>query len=347
MPTTTTAALVLPQPTRAQRAVARVLCLLLGTSPLLAACSSPGTAGAPAPAPPASADEAGAATPAPDASTWVPAADAGSAGAYSIEYLAPTGGLHVGRADFQIKLATRADGKPATGLAASLFLRPVMKMSMMEHGAPVPTDAVRESATAGTYDCTLYLPMASIDASGAALGQWSVTVAVGAAEAGTLILPVARAAGTDTTHVMLKHTNDRVKSGGGGGDTPRSYPLFRDALTLGADGRATFGVFVATIQEGNMTWPPVRNGLELVDAAGKVQLTVRSFGLEASTDGVTWTALVCDTTSRCAGELTGLARGTAGKVYVKLAVNGLPYTTDGAPPDPEKSNGFATFAVTP
>lgn len=322
--------------TRSDRAV--FVATLLALAVPVAACTSADPGASPSPAAdgggeggPASLDAA--------ASTDAPV----NPGGYTLKYASAGDGLRVGRGAFQLQIEHK--GAPATGLGSSLSLRPVMTMPNMAHGAPVPIDAVRESATPGTYDCTLFFPMASVDASGSPVGEWSVKVASGAGELGSITVPVRPALGVDTTHVMLKNAADKVQTMGSA--MPRSYPLFRDGLALEADGRWAFRVFVASIQEGNMVWPPVKPGLVLVDAAGKPQFTIQTVALEASSDGVTWSPMPCDSASRCEAKLTGLARGVVGKVHVKLTINGLPYTSDGMPPDDGKNNGFAIFAVTP
>jgi hypothetical protein len=268
-----------------------------------------------------------------------------TAHAYSVEYVESAAGLHVGKSQVQIKLMD-GEHKPATGLASSIVLEPMMDMGMMAHGAPVPIDAVSESATPGTYDCTLYFPMASVDASNNPAGQWTLGVDVGSAHAGQVDLTVGLAKGTSTTHVMLKNSADTFMSHGS--PKMRSYPLFADSLESAGGGDVTFKVFVATIQEGAKVWPPVTVGLELVDETGaEVQLTIQSLKLQASTDGATWTPMNCDATARCGATLKGLSSGVQGSVFVKMAVNDKDYTTDGNAPDAGKGNGFATFKVTP
>jgi hypothetical protein len=145
---------------------------------------------------------------------------------------------------------------------------------------------------------------------------------------------------------MLKNATDTFMSHGS--VKMRSYPLFADSIEPAGNGDFTFKVFVATIQEGGMVWPPVTVGLDLVDESGaNVQLTIQTLDLLASTDGTTWTPMTCDPTSRCGAALSGLSAGVTGKVFVKMAINEKDYTTDGDAPDPGKSNGFATFTVTP
>lgn len=269
----------------------------------------------------------------------------GAAGSVAVDYVAAVASdspaLHVGKGVVKLELTTGAG--PAVGLADQLALEPLMQMAMMAHGAPVPVDAVKESATPGIYDCTLFFPMASVDQNGQPQGKWSLKVGVGQDSAGTLDLTVSPPAGTDTTHVALKNAADTITSSG----MPklRSWFLFRDSLEATSGGHS-FGVFLATQQEGLMVWPPVTVGLSLTDSSGTEQLAVQSLSVQASTDGTTWAPLTCDAKARCAGTLTGLSSGSTGTVKLKLSVNGADYTTDGSAPDASKNNGFATFSVT-
>jgi hypothetical protein len=271
------------------------------------------------------------------------AGGSGAVDGHSAKLLADSSALRVGKSQLQIELTESPAGTPATGLASAMKLAPLMTMSMMKHGAPVPVDAVTESATPGTYDCTLFFPMASVDASGDPQGSWSLDVGVGDELAGSFDLTVPPAAGPDTTHVTLKNAADAI--GSDGMSKPRNWFLFRDSLVAAGAGH-TFSVFVATVQEGMMVWPPVTVGLELVDSTGAEQLTVQSLEVSASTDGNDWVPLTCDAKARCSGALEGLKSGASGEIRVKLAVNGTDYTTDGSPPDTNKQNAFATFTVT-
>lgn len=266
------------------------------------------------------------------------ATDAGTG--YAASYVPDPAGLHVGKSHFQ--LALTSGGEPATGLASSLALKPLMQMAKMAHGGPVPIDAVQAGATAGSYDCTLFFPMASIDASGQPQGTWSLDVTVETEPAGTLDLFVSPAVGPDTTHATLKNAADTIPAMGG--PKPRNWLLFRDGLEKTETGHA-FTVFLATVQAGLHVWPPVTVGLELFGEDGELELWVESLELELSTDGNDWVPMTCDASARCTAALAGLPSGSSANVQVTLAVNGNRYTTDGSPPDAAKQNGFATFAV--
>lgn len=240
----------------------------------------------------------------------------------------------VGKSRFQLALTTLPDGQPATGLGPAIDIAPVMDMGGHAHGSPVPLDAVQESATAGTYDIELFFSMA---------GAWKLDVTVGDVAAGSFAANVQAPPGPDTTHVSLKSEKDTIKTPMGH-DKPRNWYLFRDGLSA-ASGKHTFTVFLATVQQDAMLWPPATVGLKLVDGAGEEQLVVHSLEVLGSVDGQSWVALSCDPLSRCSGTLEGLASGVQ-DIFVKLAVNGSPYTTDGAAPDAVSANEFATFVVT-
>ncbi|HQY62335.1 MAG: hypothetical protein IPF92_27925 [Myxococcales bacterium] len=284
-----------------------------------------------------------------DSSVAEVGADAAAPGSsYDVEYVQVGAGLVVGKSTLQLRLKARASGAPAPGLADSIAVAPLMTMPMMKHGAPVPADAVKESSTPGTYDVTLFFPMASVDDKGGAMGQWSLGVAVGAQAQATLDLMVSPPKGADTTHKALQSDADKMMSMGK--PTNRKYMLFRDRLSTSASG-AELGLFLSTIQEGGMVWPPVVPGLQLKDMNGAPQLAIAGVEVVGSTDGITWTPMPCDARARCAATLPGLRAGVTANAYVKLKVNGRDYTTDGASPDgkpePTMTNAFATFAVTP
>jgi hypothetical protein len=259
--------------------------------------------------------------------------------AYAAKIVAGSEKLFVGKGQLSLEITTVADGKPAAGLASSLALSPVMQMGQMAHGAPVPADAVKESSTPGTYDATLFFSMAS-----GSMGSWTLNVAKDKDSIGALPIKVDEPSGTDTTHVPLKNAADTIKTPMGA-DKPRNWFVFRDTLSATSGGHE-LEVFLATVQAGNMVWPPVTVGLELVDEAGKAQLTVSTLAVEVSTDGSTWAPMTCGATARCKATLAGLTKGAKSDVFVKLAVNGKDYTTDGAAAEPSKKNGYATFSLT-
>lgn len=278
--------------------------------------------------------------------------DAGPSGddvsGHDVEYVAVGGGLTVGRSALQLRLTRRDDGQPATGLASAIAIAPVMRMASMSHGAPVPKDAVRESGTPGTYDVTLFFSMASVDPSGNPAGQWTLNVVVGEEPPVAIDVTVSAATGADTTHRALQSATDQI-AGAGGMKSPRKYLLFRDSLAP-RDGGHELVLFLATVAEGMMVFPPVTTGLELKDAAGNPQRKIDTLELSASADATTWTPMTCDDSARCRATLTGLTAGTAGSAFVTMKINGEDYTTDGAAPDGRSdltTNAFATFTLTP
>jgi len=276
-----------------------------------------------------------------DASADTAEAAVADGGGYEATYVPVGAGLTVGKSRFSLRISR--NGSPATGLSSKIAISPLMAMEKMSHGNPVPPDAVKESETPGLYDVTTFFTMASVDSSGKPAGQWTLNVSIGAEPKIGLPVTVSPATGTDATHAILRNAADTFTAMGS--PKMRSWVMFRDRLEKDGTGQR-FGVFLATVQEGMLVWPPVTAGLKLLDASGKVQLTVEALSLSASVDGATWAPMTCDANARCAATLSSVP-ATGAKILVKLQVNGKDYTTDGAASDPAKSNGFATFAVTP
>lgn len=268
----------------------------------------------------------------------------GSSTGYDVELVTGQMGLQTGKSTFQLKITNRS-GSAATGLASSIKLYPIMYMSGYDHSNPVPSDAVTESSTPGTYDCTLYFTMASTDASGMSMGQWELQVTVGDSDTVKVNMDVAMAMGSDTVRATLKNSSDMYTSRSGQSPSMRSYFLFKDAVTAAMNGQYKFKLFLATVQDGMLDFPPLTVGTVLKNASGTTQLTVNSLELQASTDNSTWTTMSCDSTARCDATLSGLTSGVAGKVYVKMKINGVDYTTDGSAAS--GTNAYASFTVTP
>jgi hypothetical protein len=271
-----------------------------------------------------------------------------SAGASRITLISKAASLQTGKNIIQFRV-TDAAGHPESGLAKRITIQPFMKMADFGHGNPVPSDAVRALADAGTYEASLFFTMPSINGDGMKMGDWSLRFTLDDAKLAELPVTVSMATGTDTTHVWFRNEADKILQMGQ--EKLRGYVFFRDSLSAGGPGRHTLRLFAATVQEGYVAWPPLVDGLELVaQQTGKLQVAVNSFALRGS-DGDTETEFVCDSTARCEATLTGLHSKQASVLYLQFELNGQPYTTDGAPPDsesdPAKSNRAAAFKLTP
>ncbi|MBI4667513.1 MAG: hypothetical protein HY751_14015 [Nitrospinae bacterium] len=257
---------------------------------------------------------------------------------YDVE-LVP-GSMATGKSSFQLKVTRKSDGSPATGLAGNIELAPLMNMGTFVHSTAIPADAVSESSTPGTYDCTLFFVMG---------GDWTVDVTIGS-ETTTHAMTVGMGMGSDTSVVRMKNASDMYMSMDGAMGM-RNYYLFTDSLVPGETHGSALTVFVATLQEGLMSFPPLTAGLQLMGMDGSVQKTIDNFTLEISGDGVEWDAMTCDGNSRCEGHLHhAYAAGEQGTAYLRLTVNGDVYTTDGAAAnnsaDPASNNANAVFTVT-
>jgi len=251
---------------------------------------------------------------------------------YIVEYVPGMIAATQGKTSFKIKLSNRNDGSAATGKAITLM--PKMYMPSMTHSAPV--DAVVESSTPGTYDCSVYYLMAS----GPGMGIWELKVMIGM-ETATFYPPVAMAMGT-TNRAALKGVNDVIGSMMGMGTSKRTYYLFNDSSTFGMS--STFKLFIAAADDSMMMkFPAVSAGSTLHNEMN-VARTVASMTVEASTDnGSTWNSLTSAATGHWSvSGLTGLAAG--GTVKVRVVIDGEQKTTDGTAAV-AGTNDFATFTV--
>jgi hypothetical protein len=252
---------------------------------------------------------------------------------YKVEYVPGTpSNPTMGKTTFKVRVTKLSDGTPATGLAGSISLMPVMHMPSMNHSTPV--DIVTESSTHGTYDCTVYYLMASSD-----VDTWDLNVIV-AGESATFYPSVGMAMGSDSIRATLYGPDDIVS--GMSGTRYNNYYLFRDgSVTVAA---STLGLFIAHGENMNMNFVPVSDGSVLSSPTG----TVTAMTVQASMDSAFSSPMIAvdngDGHWSVSG-LTGLVSAQTTTVYVKLSVNGQNKTTNGAAAS--GSNAYATFIVTP
>jgi len=258
---------------------------------------------------------------------------------YIVEYLPGTMAASTGKSMFRIKLTNRIDGTPASGKAVTL--RPYMYMSTKSHTTPM--DSVVDNGD-GTYSCTVYYVM-STTMNGMSMGIWELSVTIGGTDSATFYPMVAMPMAGTTTLAKLSGVTDAIK--GLAGLEKRTWFLFNDGLT-GAAGSNTFKLFLATKEMGTtLTFPAVKAGDSLINETGS-PWTVAAIAMDVSTDKTTWIAATDSGTGHwTAAGLGGLTAGTAGKIYVRLTVNGELKTTDGLALAAGGLNGYQTFTVTP
>jgi hypothetical protein len=253
---------------------------------------------------------------------------------YRVEYL-PGAMPAQGKTTFKIKITKRSDGSAATGLAVSLMLK--MHMPTANHGTPA--DLVAESATPGTYDCTVYYLMAS----GAGMGYWEMKVMINSgitAETAMFYPRVGMAMGTETIIQRLYGPADIVSMPSGTQYT--KYVLFRDGPVIAAAG--TLNLMIAHAEDMMMNFMPVSIGSVLSSPTG----TVTSVIVSASTDAAFTSPVIGVDNGNGHWTITGLpglvsAQSTT--IYIKLNVNGQDKTTNGAVAS--GSNSYAPYLVTP
>jgi hypothetical protein len=248
-----------------------------------------------------------------------------------------------GKAHFQISITNKSD-VPQPGLVTSGVLK-VMPLMYMNAGHihTTPMGEIAESATAGTYDVTLYYVMPSrmgemATVSFAAMGTWDLKVMIGSES--VHFYPNVMMAMGDTVVAQLKGhiTDNDAVTGMTGATEERTYFVFRENLT-GTANDATFEMFLAT-RDTMMDFPAVDEGETLDSASGPI--TLSSVVVQTSTDGINFT------NASNPGSSTGYFSKqnldiSGGKLYVKLIVDGVTKTTRD---DQGKEIEFATFDVT-
>ncbi|MDD2853492.1 MAG: hypothetical protein PHY09_16520 [Desulfuromonadaceae bacterium] len=252
---------------------------------------------------------------------------------YRVEFLQGMTGAATGRTTFQIRLTTRADSAPATGLT-NISLKPYMYMSSKSHTTPKMD--ITESDTPGTYDATIYYVM-STAMNGVSMGVWEVKVMIGS-ETATFYPDVAMAMGT-TSLAKILGVNDKIM--GMSGLENRTYFLFNDGIVReGMANTYTVKLFTAT-KEMLTNFPAVYNGTSLRNESG-TDWTVSGMVVEVSNDKTNWTPLA-DASGNGHWSVSGITPDTGNKIYFRLTVNGEQKTIDGAAVG--VANGYQTFTI--
>ncbi len=211
-----------------------------------------------------------------------------------------------------------------------------MEMETKNHSTPM--SEVTDNGD-GSYTVEIYYLMSST-MNGMSMGTWHVDVTVGDQMASHY--PEVMMSMGDTTKVTLKNDSDQFA--GMLGPETRSYFIFLESCG-GSMQDNLFEVYLAT-RDSMMSHPPVYTGQTLHDA-GSHEMAISGVTIEASSDnGATWWTM----TQMGGGMfsisgLDGMVDGVQGTILVKLAVNGVQYSTDGATASGE--NAYQTFSVTP
>jgi hypothetical protein len=261
--------------------------------------------------------------------------------AYLVEYIPGTttsgtmANATTGKTTFKLRVRNRSTFAAATGL--SIQLTPTMYMASHTHGTPA--DVVKESATPGTYDCTIYYLMAS--GTGAMGGYWELQVKIGS-ETAMFYPSVGMAMGTDTIRATLKGQSDDLISSATG-TSFRSYYLFKDGNAT----TTSINLFLASDGNLSQSYPMIYSGATLTNYQN-VAWTVSSVLLEAATGTLaTW-----QTGTNSAGDGHWLVSGLSltssatNTVYVRVTVNTKVKTTDGLVSNASLTNTYATFTAT-
>ena len=259
---------------------------------------------------------------------------------YRFEYVEGMMAATEGKTMFKVRVTDAATGTtPQTGLSLSLMA--MMHMATMTHSTP---DAdCSESATVGTYDCTIYYLMPS-QMMNTSMGYWQLTVMAGMNDS-VVFYPTVTMAMNGNGKMVLKGQGSDLIAGMTGTEN-RSYYIFKDSVT-GTTGSHTIKLFVAA-KESMMSFPAIYAG-KILSQGTAYELPISTMSVEVSTDGATWVA--ADGSSNdgywTASGVSGLTDGVEGSFFVRVTVNGEQKTTDGVMPAGDGSNDYTTITFTP
>jgi hypothetical protein len=259
---------------------------------------------------------------------------------YRFEYVEGMMPATEGKTLFKVRVTDAATGTvPQTGLSLSLMA--MMHMATMAHSSP-DADCV-ESATAGTYDCTVYYLMPSLMMN-TSMGYWQLTVMAGMGDSAVFYPTVTMAMNGNGKVVLKGQSDDQIASMTGAEN--RGYYIFKDGVT-GSTGNHTIRLFVAA-KESMMSFPAIYAGKSLNPGTAH-ELNISTMNVEVSTDGATW--VPADGSGNdgywTASNVSGLTDGVEGSFFIRVTVNGKQKTTDGAAPAGDGSNDYATVTFTP
>jgi hypothetical protein len=266
---------------------------------------------------------------------------------YRVEYVPPANGELVSADTFQLKISKRSDGTAATGLAESIVINPYMVMGAMGMGSHWP-NVITETATPGVYSGTAHYSMETywgLDM------YWKLNVFIGT-ETAAFYPNISAFKNMDTVSVSYYSSSDKTTTTG---TTLRAYRLWRESLIAGTGGKYDLAIFVSA-PDGTGTYGSVTSSKNYPVYSG---LTWSSTSLVISTlkvqvyDGANWVDLTpVGTTGKYTASGLSLTPGTQGSLYVRLLVNGTPYTNAKTGPAWDgsnlvTSNAVQTFKATP
>jgi len=256
---------------------------------------------------------------------------------YQVKYVPGTMAAMAGKTMFTLEIRD-LNGSPAVGVTPTITS--MMHMDAMTHSTP---SAGCVAASNYQYTCTLYYLMPTA-MKGVFMGYWDLAVSLpkGSGTETAMFYPNVKPSMADTPKVDLKGQTEKIMAAGGGSEA-RRYHIFKKSLT-GSTGSHSLSLFVAT-RASMKSFPAVVTGTTY-NTGSTYAFTSTTVVVEVSTDKTTWATM----TEQGAGVwsvtgLTGLTNGTAGKVYVRLTINGEQKTLDGKTVG--STNGYGSFSFTP
>ncbi|VAW89270.1 hypothetical protein MNBD_GAMMA18-1748, partial [hydrothermal vent metagenome] len=279
----------------------------------------------------------------------LPFAKVVNSASYRFEYLPGMMSAMEGKTSFKVAVTDVATGStPQSGLMLTLQA----KMNMANKAHMTPVDGCVESATVGTYECTIFYLMPSL-MNNVSMGYWQLMVTansemvsfypkvgMGMNGNGKRKL-MAQATGSKidpTTNLTVPTYSDFVMM-----DTSaRTYFLFKDDIAAGSTSGHKIHLFAAA-KESMDSFPALYSGASFNMGSFNANPVV----LEFSVDGNSWSVMSDEVNGYWSiDNVSGLINGAENTFYVRLTVNSEQKTADGNGPALDGSNDYAVFTTT-
>ena len=259
---------------------------------------------------------------------------------YRVEY---TGMASVGKTVFTLIVTRLSDGQPVDNLSPALM--PVMNMAEMRHDTPVGSVTNNND---GTYEFTIYYLMPNMMG-----GYWDLGVELDGTNTVHFYPTVMNPMDGSTPRVILKGLNGDDVIPTMLGDQPRPYFLFKESIADSTSaGKHDFSVFLAA-RETMTSHPAIDQNVILNQGDLAYELIVTSVNVEMyRQNGSSWTTIPVTNDGSgyfSATDIEGLTSSVdpdtgMAPIRVKLSINGVAKTTNGAAVVPD-DNDYQTFNV--
>lgn len=279
----------------------------------------------------------------------LPFAKVVNSASYRFEYLPGMMSAMEGKTGFKVAVTDAATGStPQSGL--TLTLQAKMFMASKAHMTPV--DGCAESATAGTYECTIFYLMPSL-MNNVSMGYWQLMVTANSEMVSFYPEVGMGMNGNGKRKLMAQATGSTIDAMTGlsvptysdfvmMNTSARMYFLFKDDITAGSTSGHKVRLFAAA-KESMDSFPALYSGANFNMGSFNANPVV----LEFSVDGNSWFAMSDEANGYWGiDNVSGLINGAENTFYARLTVNSEQKTADGNLPALDGSNDYAVFTTT-